>query len=356
MFRAAVNDLPKGGSGTLRVGPNTIRFAAKAVRAEGGSAPGAYVVAAFVDDERRELAEAVRSYLLVALVALMAVGLGAWSVSGRLLRPLRELRETADRIGHSDLTRRIESTGHDDISDLARTFNAMLDRLEDAFAGQRRFLDDAGHELRTPLTIVRGHLELLVPGDLDDVATTRALVLDELDRMGRLVDDLVVLARAGRPDFLRTTTVDLGSLTDDVLDKARGLGDRSWRCDARAEAAIDADPQRLTQALLQLAANAVAHTEPGAVVAVDSATSEDRVSLWVRDEGCGVPPGDAARIFDRFQRGEGADLHGAGLGLSIVRAIATAHDGTVHLVPDPRPGALFRIDLPGAPARIPVEA
>ena len=348
-FRAAVNALPKGGSGSVRVDAGTVRFAVKTIRAAGADAsapPAAYVVASFVDGEREELVEAVRSYLLVALVALMVVGLGAWSVSGRLLRPLRDLRMTADQISHSDLTRRIESSGHDDISDLARTFNAMLDRLEDAFAGQRRFLDDAGHELRTPITIVRGHLELMAPGDVDDVASTRALVLDELDRMSRLVDDLVVLARAGRPDFLKARAVDLGSLTDDVLDKARGLGPRTWRCDGRAEAQILADPQRLTQAMLQLAANAVNHTQPGDLVAIGSAVTDGRVVLWVRDDGSGVDPADAERIFERFERGERASTHGAGLGLSIVRAIATAHGGTVRLAPQQERGATFRIELP----------
>ncbi|MGQ0842530.1 MAG: sensor histidine kinase [Sporichthyaceae bacterium] len=281
----------------------------------------------------------------------MAVGLGAWSVSGRLLRPLRDLRVTADQIGHSDLTRRIEADGHDDISDLARTFNAMLDRLEGAFAGQRCFLDDAGHELRTPLTIVRGHLELMVPGDLEDVSATRDLVLDELDRMGRLVDDLVVLARAGRPDFLRPQPVDLSVLVEEVLHKARGLADRNWVCDGRADAEVPADPQRLTQALLQLASNAVAHTEPGTTIAIGSSASAGRASLWVRDEGTGVAPADSERIFDRFERGERAGPHGAGLGLSIVRAIAAAHGGVVGLIPRPGPGATFRIDLPAGTTR-----
>ncbi len=149
----------------------------------------------------------------------------------------------------------------------------------------------------------------MAPGDVEDVSATRELVLDELDRMGRLVDDLVVLARAGRPDFLRARPIDLGSLTDDVLDKARGLGDRRWQCDARAEAELVADPQRLTQALLQLASNAVSYTDRGAEIAIGTSVASGTASLWVRDTGHGVDPADAERIFDRFERGDGADPH-----------------------------------------------
>ncbi len=351
-FVALVGSLTRGGTGTTEVDGQRIRFAVRAVLPAGADETrrGAFVVATFADRERAELREVLRSYVLVALVALFVVAVGAWSVSGRLLRPLRDLRRTADQISSSDLTRRIEVTGTDDISDLARTFNAMLDRLQTAFAAQRRFLDDAGHELRTPITIVRGHLELLDAGDPADVASTRDLVLDELDRMSRLVDDLVVLARAERPDFLRPVPVDVGSLTDDLLDKARGLGDRAWRIDARAEAQIDADPQRLSQAVLQLAANAVRHTEPGQVVALGSAADASGVRLWVRDEGPGVPEADAARIFERFERGANPSREGAGLGLSIVRAIAGAHGGSVRLDSRPGAGATFTIEIPAAVA------
>ena len=157
----------------------------------------------------------------MALLALLVVTLGAWSVSGRLLAPVRQLRTTAQEITDTDLSRRIPVEGHDDISDLVRTVNAMLDRLDGAFATQRTFLDDAGHELRTPVTVLRGHLELLDPYDHQDVTTTRELLLDEIDRMSRLVDDLIVLAKAGRPDFLRPAPTDVGVLTDQVLDKAR---------------------------------------------------------------------------------------------------------------------------------------
>ena len=155
--------------------------------------------------------------------------------SGRLLAPLRTLRETADEITDTDLSRRLPVTGNDDITALTRTVNGMLDRLEEAFVGQRQFLDDAGHELKTPLTVLRGHLELLDVGSPDEIAETRELLLDEVDRMARLVGDLILLAKSDRPDFISRRAVDLTGLTVDVLAKARGLGDRRWSLDETAE-------------------------------------------------------------------------------------------------------------------------
>lgn len=348
-FVSAVNARADGGAGEVQVDGDTVRFAAKAVRS--GSGEGTFVVAAFADAERAELRESLRTYVLVAVVALLMVAAGAWAVAGRLLRPLRELRVTAGQISHSDLTRRIPVTGKDDISELARTFNEMLDRLEKAFATQRRFLDEAGHELRTPITILRGHLELMSAADPADVASTQDLLLDELDRMGRLVDDLMMLARSERPDFLRPREVELGAFLDDVLVKARGLADRSWRCDERAEARICADPHRLTQAMLALASNAVRHTGPDGIVALGSRCRDGQVQLWVRDSGPGVAAADAARIFQRFERGANPSPDGAGLGLAIVRAIATAHGGTVRVESTPGSGARFLLDLPAEPSR-----
>ena len=136
----------------------------------------------------------------------------------------------------------------------------MLDRLESAFVGQRQFLDDAGHELQTPLTVLRGHLELLDVGDPEEIAETRELLLDEVDRMARLVGELILLAKSDRPDFVTPRPVDLTALTVDTLAKARGLGDRTWTLDETASVTVPVDEQRLTQALLQLCDNAVKHT------------------------------------------------------------------------------------------------
>nr|WP_232523723.1 HAMP domain-containing sensor histidine kinase [Nocardioides sp. MAH-18] len=288
----------------------------------------------------------MRTYAIVALLVLLLVTAAAFWLSGRLLAPLRTLRETADDITETDLSQRLPVTGNDDITALTRTFNGMLDRLEAAFVGQRQFLDDAGHELKTPLTVLRGHLELLDPDNPDDVAETRLLLLDEIDRMARLVGDLILLAKSDRPDFLRPRQVDVGALTADVVAKARGLGDREWIVDAVADAEVEADEQRLTQALLQLADNAVKHTAPGDPVAIGSATTGADVRIWVRDTGPGVPAADRQLIFERFGRSAvPPGDEGFGLGLSIVGAIVRAHGGTVA-VEDARPGARFVLTLP----------
>ncbi|CAA9359996.1 MAG: hypothetical protein AVDCRST_MAG72-2172 [uncultured Nocardioidaceae bacterium] len=312
---------------------------------------GAFAVASFMADEQQTLAETVRTYAVAAVVALALVtAVAAWQ-AGRLLAPLRTLRTTADEITVTDLSRRLPVVGNDDLTALTQTFNAMLDRLQQAFRGQRAFLDDAGHELRTPVTILRGHLEVLDPDDPEDVLRTRELLLEEADRMSRLVDDMILLTKADRPGFLQLREVAVDELVDDVADKARGLGDRLWQVESRADVRGVLDPQRITQALVQLCHNAVGVTAAGdTVVLGSSAGPHGAVVLWVRDDGPGVPDEDRRRVFERFARGADAVESGSGLGLSIVAAIARAHGGTVR-VEDARPGvvppgARFVLTLP----------
>ncbi|MGS2645145.1 ATP-binding protein [Streptosporangium sp. LJ11] len=324
-----------------------VRWAVAPVIAD-GEVEGAFVAVVFYDLERREVVEAVRVLGLTALAALLLAGAGGWFVAGRVLAPVRLVRRTAERIGGSgDLSRRLTVSGDDDVSALAATFNHMLDRLERAFAVQRDFLDDAGHELRTPITVVRGHLELM-GDDPEERAATLALVTDELGRMNRIVDDLIMLARSEQPGFLTLGEVELADLTVEVVAKARALGERRWRVDEVAEEQVTADRQRLTQALIQLVANAVRHTGPGDLIAVGSAVREGRVELWVRDTGPGVPAQDRERIFNRFVRGAGrtGSHDGAGLGLAIVRSIAEAHRGTARVRAADEGGALFLISFP----------
>lgn len=337
------------------VAPVTVAGATGSAGSPGTAAePAALVLAYDRTAEHAELTRVFGTYALVALGALMLTGVVGWVVAGRLLRPIRVLARTAQAIGDTDLTARIPVTGNDDLSHLSRTVNGMLDRLETSFESQRRLLDDVGHELRTPLTVVRGHLELMDPHDPQDARETRDLTLDELDRMNRLVDDLVTLATVGRPDFVRPAATDVGRLTDDVLDKVRTLGDRRWLVDARADVVAPVDAQRITQALLQLAANAVKFSAPGSVVAIGSAVSDDgaRLRLWVRDEGVGIPPDQVGRIFERFAQApapagrERPD--GAGLGLAIVSAIAEGHGGRAAVASTPGVGSTFSLDLPAA--------
>jgi two-component system OmpR family sensor kinase len=310
---------------------------------------GVFAVAIDLSGELDEVNDALEIAAGVSIGVLLLASLLAWAVTGRVLAPLRLLRDTARSIGESDLTRRIPVEGHDELADLARTFNEMLDRLEQAFASQKAFISDAGHELRTPITIIRGHLDLM--GDEpDERRETLELVADELDRMSRLVNDLLLLARANRPDFLEPETIDLDELTRELFAKASALAPRDWRLASVGSGRIVADRQRLTQALMNLSQNAVAHTHDGDAVEIGSELARHTVRLWVRDTGPGIPQHDQARIFERFVRlNGGRHAEGAGLGLAITRAVAEAHGGRVELESRPSAGARFTVIIPTEP-------
>jgi signal transduction histidine kinase len=271
----------------------------------------------------------------------------AWPVAGRVLAPLRALTATARSISESDLTGRIEVRGSGEAAEMARAFNAMLDRLEALFRSQRKFVQDASHELRDPVTICRGHLELLTD-DPEDRQATVALVLDELTRMGRIVDDLQVLADVNQPDFVRLEPVDLAVLTHELVAKASALGERRWTVDGVADATVLADRYRLTEAVMNLAHNAVHSTRPGQAIAIGTDVTEQDWRIWVRDSGIGIRAEDQERIFDRFARSAEARLHyqGAGLGLAIVSLITRAHSGRIELVSQSGHGSTFTIVVP----------
>ena len=308
------------------------------------------IVAAFLADAERAYADdAARLMLVVGGVTLLGAAAAAWLVAGRILRPLRDVAETARTITDTDLSGRIPHAGDaDELGDLVRTVNAMLDRVETGVAAQRRFVDDAGHELRTPITIVRGHLEVLDPTDADDVRTTVALVDDELSRMNRMVSDLLLLARSEQPTFLHPEPVDVADLTADTFGKVERLGERDWVLETAARVDAVLDPQRITQAVVALADNACRHTGPGDRIGIGSQLTGGWLRFWVSDTGPGVSPADRARIFERFSRGTeaGPRSDGAGLGLSIVRAIAVAHGGQVLLDSVPGRGATFTVVIP----------
>jgi len=332
------------GSFNSQAGPAS--YLAVPLRSQNQTA-GVFVVTNFSRGEREEINDSIRVEAAVSAVVLLLALVAGWIIAGRLLRPVRQLTDTARAITDTDLTRRIAVEGNDEMAELTATFNEMLDRLADGFATQRAFVDDAGHELRTPITIVRGHLELM--GDEpQDRQETVALVTEELDRMARIVDDLLLLAKAEQPDFVQLRPVELSDITTELLMKARALGERDWRLDSCASGTFLADPQRLTQAVLNLARNAVEHTAPGAEIALGSVRRDGAVRMWVRDTGPGVNPAERDRIFERFARGRGGPRRseGAGLGLSIVRGIADGHHGRFELDRPPGAGATFTLVLP----------
>ncbi|QUG99479.1 HAMP domain-containing protein [Saccharopolyspora erythraea] len=307
-----------------------------------------FITEHFTADATAEADRTVQTLLLVSALGVLLAAVSSWVVAAEILAPVRTVRQAAAEISEHDLTRRIPVEGRDDIAALADQFNAMLDRLEDAFRTQRRFVDDASHELRTPITIVRGNLELLGddPAEREEVVR---LCTDELDRMTRIVEDLLMLAKADRPDFVTPAPVSLAELTSDIEAKARSIADRRWVLEGIGEGEVVVDEQRVTQAMVQLAQNAVQHTEPGSTIRIGSALSLGRISLWVTDEGPGVDPAEVEKIFERFSHGSGPGRGGAGLGLAIVRAIAEAHHGRVRVLSAPGEGATFGLELPATP-------
>jgi two-component system, OmpR family, sensor kinase len=307
----------------------------------------AFVVTILPVAEMRELDGMLTWGLAAAGVVLLLVAGCAWPVAGQALAPVRELTLTARSISDSDLTRRISVSGSGESTEMATSFNAMLDRLEAVFRSQRQFVADASHELRDPLTIVRGHLELLEDEPVARQATV-AMLLDEVERMSRIVADLQVLADVEQPDFLRPSLVDLKVFTRELLAKMSMLGQRQWEIDAAAGGFVVADRHRLTEVVTNLAHNAVQHTGPDGTIGIGTSMVDDHWLLWVRDTGVGVADQDAERIFERFTRGTGAHrrYQGAGLGLSIVAAVAQAHGGRVELRSRLGHGATFTLVLP----------
>ncbi len=363
--------LTRSDQGELATEAGPVRWMALPLQDDEGETLGVFVVANFLQGERDEIAAVMTTGFAVGGGVLVVAAVVGWLVAGRILRPLREVTDTARAISETNLAARIDVDGDDEIATLARTFNAMLDRLQVAFATQRAFVDDAGHELRTPITIVRGHLELLGV-DPDERAETVALVTDELDRMSRIVDDLLLLAKLEQPDFLRLEQIEVEPLTIELFAKAKALGAGRWQLGDTGVGPIVADPQRLTQAVMNLARNALEHggsnatitlgstfgergagTRAGATRADGGAVAAGEVAFWVSDTGPGIAPNEQAAIFERFARGGDGPrrTEGAGLGLAIVRAVAEAHGGRVTLVSRPGAGSRFAVVIPTSPPR-----
>ncbi len=319
-----------------------------------GEENGAFAVAILPAGQRQEIGELQRYGVLTTLLVLVLASGAAWLIVGRLLAPVREVTATARSISESEMTSRVEVRGGDEAAMMAQSFNRMLDGIESVVRNQREFVQDASHELRDPLTISRGHLELL-GDDPDERRAAVALVLDELDRMGRIVDDLQLLAEAEQPDFLRPEPIDLESFTRELVTKASGLASRGWVLGHAGRGTLVGDRHRITEAVMNLAHNAVQHTFPDDTVEIGTEAANGEVRLWVADTGRGILLSDQARIFDRFTRGRSANgsTRGSGLGLAIVKTIAEAHGGRVEVESRLGVGSTFTIVLPESAERGP---
>jgi two-component system, OmpR family, sensor kinase len=297
-------------------------------------------------------------FLLAGALAVLVALTGGFAVASRVAAPLRRMARVAARVDAGDLGPRMEvGARHDEVRVLAEAFDHMLDRLQDAFDRQTAFVADASHELRTPLTVIRGQLEVLALADRPDAAEVRRvekLVRVEVERMSRLVEDMLLLAQAGEDGFLRPSPIELRPFLTDLV---RGLADAAPRrveLGAIPELRLEADGDRLAQALRNLLRNAIAHTSQNGLVALSVDARDGRLRFVVDDDGPGIPVDQRAAVFDRFHRldgGRSRNAGGAGLGLAIVQAIATAHGGRVWADGAPAGGARIVLEIPLRPAR-----
>ena len=327
---------------------------------------GVTVVAAPMTDIDEALQRLLLLEALVIVIVLLALAAVAWAVVRVGLLPLDRMGHTAGAIAGGDLSRRVESTDpRTEVGRLGIALNAMLDRLERAFAERqasedrlRRFLADASHELRTPLASIRGYAELYRMGaarETEDVERSMRRVEDEAARMGVLVEDLLTLARLDEIAEAPHAEVGLSALAGDAVEDARATApDREIALARRRRRAIVlGDAHQLRQVLANLLRNALVHTPSGTPIEVLVSADGSAVRVQVRDHGPGLPNDDPAALFERFWRAEGGRERGkagAGLGLAIVAAIVDAHGGSVDAANADGDGAVFSVVLPAARA------
>jgi len=287
---------------------------------------------------------------------VVAFGIG-WVISGYTLRPIHRITQTARMIGNeSDFSKRVVYTGpNDEVGQLAITFNSMLTRLQDAYqkvshalSMQRDFVADVSHELRTPLTTVRGNLELLLlrepplpDEEKEDILTD---IVEESDRLIRLVNDLLLLARADSRQSTTREQIPLPALIDETVRQAR-------RIDPQREIILDVqdvtamgDRDALKQVILILIDNALKHSQ--AKITVSAGVADSQVLICVRDEGPGMTQETLNHVFERFHRGEDRTVPGFGLGLPIAKALVEGQDGSITIQSQPGKGCTVQVFLP----------
>jgi len=294
-------------------------------------------------------------------VALLVSLLGGWFLAGRALRPVHAITQAARRIAAGDWSQRILTPhSNDEIGQLASTFNDMIGRLEVSFKQIRQFSADASHELRTPLTITKGETELALrrPRQSEDYRAVLESNLEEIDRMSRIVDELLFLSRADLGEIkLKMFPVQLDDLVREIQQQALVLGmDRHVQAVLTAvePVLIHGDDLRLRELLLNLVDNAVKYSYEGQTVELALVVEGSHAKIMVRDHGIGIAPENHARVFDRFYRTDEARAHGAkgtGLGLAICKWIVEVHHGTIELDSTVHRGSCFTVFLPLIPAR-----
>jgi two-component system OmpR family sensor kinase len=346
------------------VGSTGLRYRVVAQPAADG---GTTIAALPLTDVDATLSQLLLIEGLVFSGVLLALGFGAWWIVRLGLRPLDAIGVTAGAIAAGDLTRRVDhAEPRTEVGRLGLSLNAMLARLEEAFAERRaseerlrRFLADASHELRTPLSSIRGYAELFRIGAAsapEDVEKAMTRIEDESARMGVLVEDLLALARLDEIREQVREPVDLTQLAGDAVDDARAVAPEReislHGCGADDAVVVDGDPGQLRQVLSNLMRNALVHTPAGTPIEVSVGARNGDATLAVRDHGPGLPTDNPSELFDRFWRadpGRGRGRAGAGLGLAIVAGVVAAHGGRAAAADAEGGGARFEVVLPLRP-------
>ena len=355
--------LPISSDATYRVFTSGATSGSSGFRVLVENVPGAsrvLVVAIPLNETRQTLTRLLTIEVVVSLAVLAALAAAAWWLIKRDLRPLETMAVTADAIAAGDLARRVQpAEPRTEVGRLGLSLNTMLTRIEEAFAERaateeklRRFLADASHELRTPLTSIRGYAEVFerAKDDPEDLELAMRRIEEESKRMGVMVEELLVLARLGEGREPERLPVDLARVVDDAVSDARAAAPARDVAFVSPETVdVLGDDHQLRQVVANLLNNALRHTPEEARIRVSLRAGDGRATLAVADDGPGLEPDVAAKVFEPFFRADESrarETGGAGLGLAIVAAIVEAHDGGVRLDTAPGAGATFTVTLP----------
>jgi two-component system, OmpR family, sensor kinase len=351
---AALRAQPAGFSNQEAPDAGRVRLYVEAFRTQDGLDSRIGVAEPLADNDEA-LAGITRAFAIGGTLTLAAALLAGLLLAAGFVRPLRRMARIAARVDSGDLSPRMEYRGPtNETKVLADAFDHMLDRLEEAFARQQAFVSDASHELRTPLTAIRGQLEVLARAenpDATEVRRVQRLVAAEVERMTRLTEDLLLLAHTDESRFIRRAPIELEPFLAELLATMQPTTDRRLRLSADVPGILNADRDRLAQALRNLLGNALEHTHPGGTIELGASEAADgRVQIWVDDDGPGIAATERELVFDRFHRADPSRdrrAGGTGLGLSIVRAIVEAQGGHAWAGDSPLGGARVALELPG---------
>jgi signal transduction histidine kinase len=336
---------------TISTSNGTALIAVAPIR-QGSTVLGSVLVSFDLTSLRADQHRVLLLAFIEAGIALIAAVLGSYLLLRRLLGTVTRITTTAKTIEQGDLNRRLGAQlGGDEVSELASTFDQMLDRIDQVMDVQRRLLSDVSHQLKTPLTVMRGHLEVLGRTGVDDpaeVGETIEIVVGEIEHMRELIEQLLLLGSALEPDFTTMAPVDLRSFMADLAASAEVLGDRGVVLSELPDLVISADEAKLRGALLNLIDNAVKATSDGDTIELGSRheAGSGEIVLWVGDSGPGIPIEERSRVLERFGRPDTEKRAGSGLGVAIVGAVAGAHGGRLELGTSRLGGLEARMVLP----------